>query len=85
MEHSEETVAISIGLENLISSLKVWSLRMFLLLNLPHKLLIIKIVDPEVTLFPLEELPVLLLSHNLCFNSTADLPPAPLHRTSRRV
>ena len=49
---------------------------MFLLLNLPHKLLIIKNVDQAVTLFPLEELPVLLLSQNLCFNLTADPTPA---------
>ena len=67
VEHSEETVTISVGLESLFSSLKVWSLRMPLLLTPAYKLLIIKNVDQAVTLFPLEVMPVLLLSQNLCF------------------
>ena len=44
----------------------VRSLRIFLLLTLPYKQLIIKNVDQAVTLFPLKVLPILLLSQNLC-------------------
>lgn len=68
MEYFEETVAISVELESLFSSLKVRSLKMSLLLTLPRKQLIIMNVVQAVILFPLEvsPLPVLLLSQNLC-------------------
>ena len=68
MEYFEETVTISVELESLFSSLKVRSLKMSLLLTLPRKQVIVKNVVQAVILIPLEvlQLPVLLLSQNLC-------------------